>query len=146
MIETTRDEIRNSPEFKDNLETLVGKRFFYELPNSYYPLLEILVKDPSNKALEDKIKEQIENNTVSGKVALEKTLKKGTTESYENILNVHIYDDEKEIENITVSPMEGDISTDYKTSQGTFTELSNLAIDYKFKKAEISSDLEGKTY
>ncbi len=145
-METTRDEIRNSPEFKENLTQLIDKRFFYELPNSYYAILEILVRNQSNKALEEKIKSVIENNTVAGKVAIEKILKEGTTDRYDNLVKLHIYDQEEELENISVSPMEEDIVTDYKTDMETFTELSKLAIDYEFKKAEISSDLEGKTY
>ncbi|MDY0096878.1 MAG: hypothetical protein RBS01_00825 [Candidatus Dojkabacteria bacterium] len=146
MMETTRDEMRKSPEFKENLTQLIDKRFFYEVPNSYYAILEILVKDQSNKALEEKIKSEIENNTVAGKVAIEKILKEGTTDRYDNLVKLHIYDQEEELENISVSPMEEDIVTDYKTDMETFTELSKLAIDYEFKKAEISSDLEGKTY
>jgi len=146
MMESTRDEIRNSPEFKDNLTALIEKRFLYELPNSYYGILEILVKNPSNKALEDKIKSVIENNTVAGKVALEKILKEGTTDSYDNVVNLHIYDKDEEIENISVSPVEEQKATDYKTDMETFTALSKLALDYEFKKAEISSDIEGKTF
>jgi hypothetical protein len=146
MMESTRDEMRNSPEYKEYLRNLEQKRFFFELPNLYYPILEILVKNPSNKALEERIKSVIKNNTVSGNVAVEKKLKEGETDKYENSLNIHIYDEYKEVENISVSPVEEETATDYKTDMETFTELSKLAIDYELKKAEISSDLEGKTY
>ena len=138
MFEKTIKDIKNSEDYKENLENLAKTRFYFELPNSYQNLIHILVQDPSGAELLKQIKKHMDEETTAGKVSLEKR------DSDENVVTVHMYEKEEQLSEVTVSPEMHEISTDYKVGRETFDELKNISTNYQEKMAEIEIDIKEK--
>lgn len=138
MFEREIDTIRKSDGYIYHIGELAKRRFLFELPNSYHLLLEILSKDPSNQKMFERIKEYMEEQSVTGKISLE------NGKNNEDIVTVHMYDKGEELSNITVSSNSEDIKTNYKVSKPIFDDMKELAIDYEVMMTEIEMDINEK--
>lgn len=136
MFEGIKKEIRSTPEFQADMKALIEKRLYEGLPNSFLVIMEILKEDPNATKLLEAIREHVEELTAHGKVALEKQ------ESNEDTLIMHMFDDQGDTSSATtLSPLDGDVATDYQVERETFKALKEHAIDFNIERTVLQQEL-----
>ncbi len=136
MFEEIRKEIKDTPEFQEDLKTLIEKRLYEGLPNSFLVIMEILKDDPTATKLLEAIRDHVEERTAHGKVALEKQ------QSNEDSLIMHMFDDQGVTSSATtISPLSGDVATDYQIESETFDALKEHAIDFSIERTVLQQEL-----